>query len=351
MKRVLPFGEAGAKLVERWRTADSGGKGKLADEVGVSRGTLANFVSQYPPIAPEHPTISIPPIHVYEPTKGGSPETQVLLLSDVHDGEVTPSYNHKVTKARLAELFRRTMTITKLHRSLYPVNDLVIGILGDTVHGENPFQGSKLESAECGALTQVYDLLLPELTGLILSFRQEFATVKVYGVPGNHGRVAREAPETSNWDNALYHALKALEGTKLPDGIEIHVPRDFCQLVTIQGHRFFFFHGDQTHMSNGIPWFALSRKVLSWYITYGGFEYACCGHFHRDDFLRLSAMTKLFVNGSFVTDDPFALKVMGTSSIPCQWTFGVHAKHGVTWSYSLTLDERFGPGRTPVLTG
>jgi len=345
MKRVLPTGREAFLLVERWRQADADGKTQLADEVGVSRGTLANFCSQYE--APETIT-NLPPIHAFEPIAGKSHETQVLLIGDVHDGEITPSYNHDVCRARFAELFRRTMLINRLHRNLYPVNDLAIFLLGDMVHGENPHQGAKVESIHCGAMSQVYDYLLPELAGLFLSFRQEFATVKVYGVPGNHGRVAKEAPETSNWDNMLYRALAA---KAWPDGVEIHPPRDFCQIVTIQGQRFFLFHGDQTRMANGIPWFGLSRKVISWYITYGGFEYACCGHFHRDDFLRISAMTKLFVNGSFVSDDPFALKVMGTSSIPCQWTFGVHAKHGVTWAYSLTLDERYSPGRVPVLAG
>ena len=342
MRRVLPTGHDALKLVERWRAADSEGKGLVAEDAKVARGTLANFVSQFQP--PES-QINIPPIHEYIPVKGGSPETQVALLSDLHDCEITPSYNHEVFRARLAELFQRIMTINHLHRKMYPVNDLELFFLGDSVHGENPHQGAKLESVKCGAMSQVYDNLLPELVGFVLSLRQEFATVKLRCVPGNHGRVSKEAPETSNWDNMLYHALK---GTHWPEGVEVHVPHDFCQIVTIQGHRFFLFHGDQTQMSNGIPYFALTRKVNSWYITYGGFEYACCGHFHKDDFLRLSAMLKLFMNGSFVTDDPFALKVMGTSSVPSQWTFGVHAKHGVTWSYSLVLDEAYSPGKVPV---
>jgi hypothetical protein len=346
MKRVLPTGPAAFTLVERWRAADHDGKGKLAQEVGVSRGTLANFCSQFGSIEPEgQPSVLVPPIHTYEPVKGKNPETQVVCIGDVHDGEITPTYNHEVCKARFAELYKRVMTINHLHRNLYPVNDLVLFFLGDMVHGENPHQGAKVESISCGAMSQVYNYLLPELVGLILSFRQEFATVKIYAVPGNHGRISKEAPETSNWDTMLYHALAQ---KAWPVGIEIHVPKDFCQIVPIQGHRFFIFHGDQTRMSNGIPWFGLSRKVISWYITYGGFEYACCGHFHRDDLLRISAMTKLFVNGSFVSDDPFALKVMGTSSIPTQWTFGVHAKHGVTWSYALTLDEKYAPGLCPV---
>ncbi len=301
------------------------------------------------PVAEEEtstsPQIIIPDIKLkefipVENTTKGDPETQVLVLSDHHGGEITPTFNPDIYKKRMETLFKNTIIITHLHRNMYPVNDLVILIAGDMVHGENPKQGAKLEQTAYGAQRQIYDLVMPELLNLILSFKQEFKNIKIYCVRGNHGRYNKLAPSTSNWDILLY---KSLEVALKPHNITVSISNDFCNIVDISGFKFLLFHGDQVRTTQGIPYFALIRKVLSWYITFGGVNYAICGHWHKDDFLRISAKTKLFLNASMVSDDPFALEVIGTSSIPSQWTFGVHERNGVTWAYSILLDDKFRP--------
>jgi hypothetical protein len=285
-----------------------------------------------------------PEIMQYKPlvTGKGDPETQVVIIGDDHAGEITPTFNVEVYKQRFKELFQKTLRITSLHRNMYPLNDLVIIDVGDNVQGENPYQGATVEAVACGAVNQIYDVALPVLIELLVSFRQEFKTVKFYGVRGNHGRYSLTAPRTSNWDMALYQSLK---GASLPSGIEINYSDDFKAIVNIEGFDFFVFHGDQVRTTMGIPYFALIRKVKDWYSTFGGFPYAVCGHFHKEDFLRMWSKTKLLINGSLVTDDPYALEVIGTSSIPTHWTFGVHKHTGLTWLYNLILDKSFLPER------
>lgn len=293
--------------------------------------------------------INLAPVKIksYKPFKlrgKGDPETQVLLLGDHHVGEITPTYNKDVYKERMNQLYQSLLSITYLHRNMYPVNDLVIFMGGDMVHGENPRQGASVGSISCGAQEQVYDIALPELLSFILSLKQEFKTIKIYAVRGNHGRYSREAPSTSNWDMMLYKAIRPLlEHHK----IEMEVSNNFQQQATIQGFKFFAFHGDQIKATQGIPYFALDRAVKSWYITFDGFDYALCFHFHKDDFFRVSAKTKAFINGPMPSDDPFSQEVIKTSTIPSQWTFGVHSRKGVSWAYSLITDERFLP--QPVL--
>ncbi len=295
--------------------------------------------------SPEMPTINLPEVNLkkYKPINSGrigDPETQVLELADHHSTEITPTFNDAEYDRRLDHLFNSTMRITNLHRNMYPINDLVIPILGDMTHGENPFQGAKPETIKEGAKTQVFKTALPKLRDFFLSLAQEFKTVRLECVPGNHGRVSRESPATSNWDLVLYEALKlSLE----PHGIIVNISESFSKIIDIQGQKFFLFHGDQCKATQGIPYFSLVKKLMSWYVTYGGFDYALCGHFHKDDFLRINSKCKLFMSGSMVTDDPFALEIVGTSSVPCQWTFGVNKHKGVTWAYSLIVDDRYFP--------
>jgi hypothetical protein len=287
--------------------------------------------------------IITPSIIQYKPPKSGKgdPETQVVIIGDDHAGEITSTFNPEVYKLRFKKLFESVLTITNLHRNMYPLNDLVIIDVGDNVHGENPFQGAKVESVSCGAVSQVYDLSLPTILELLISFRQEFKTVKFYGVRGNHGNYSRVAPATSNWDLALY---KALSGAKLPSGVEVNYSDTFQMMVNIENFPFFVFHGDQVKGAQyGIPYFALIRALKDWGVTYGHPPYAVCGHWHKEDFLRVTSEMKLLINGALVSDDPFALEIMKASTIPTHWTFGVHKHQGLTWLYSLTLDENFLP--------
>jgi len=354
MRFNWPEKEEAQKLIDRYL---EGERETLCKEIGCKPRTLREAMfNRYGVRAskkdvsvgepPEEVIVNVPPIKIreYKPHKKGKgdPETQVLLLGDHHAGEVTSTYNSNVYKKRLQKIFEYTLLITDLHRNMYPVNDLVVVMLGDMVHGENPYQGAKIGSADRGALDQVYELAFPELLSSLCSFRENFRRVRVYCVWGNHGRVSRESPRTSNWDNMLYKALLKAEK---PDGIEVYPPTDFCQQFTIGGFKFFAYHGDQIQAHSGIPYFAQRRKLMNWYATFGGFSYAIQGHFHEDDLIRVSSRTKGFINGALVTDDPFALERIGTSGIPCQWTFGVHERRGVTWAYNLTLDNAFLPER------
>jgi hypothetical protein len=287
------------------------------------------------------PVIIMPEIHPYKaPDVGeGEEETQVVVLSDGHAGKITPTFDDDVYKARMERLFQKVITVTHLHRQMYPINRLVILDLGDNITGENPQQGSKIESVSMGARSQVWRLALPATTEFILSARQEFSSVDFYGMGGNHGRYDRLAPETSSWDLALYDNLKSTFGDKY-DGITIHSSEEFYILLEIEGHRFFTVHGDEFRNSGtrGIPMMAMLLKIANWFIQYGGFKYFLCGHFHTYDNRLLSAKTELFMNGTLVSDDPWALARLGVSSIPSQWTFGVKRDKGVTWRYPLWFD-------------
>ena len=292
----------------------------------------------------EDAVINLPPVVLkqYKPINAertGDPETAFLHLTDHHYGEITESYNTDVYQGRLEHLFQSTMRVINLHRNMYPINDLVVPITGDMVHGENPHQGAKVGSISAGARDQVSGAL-HRLSEFILSLKQEFTSIELHCVRGNHGRHTREAPATSNWDLMLYDQLKIkLE----PYGIKVNVSDRFYKIVDIQGLRFFLVHLDQCKGSQGIPWFALKRAIQSWYVTHGGFDYVVGGHFHEDDFLRINSKCKLIMGASLATDDEFTQEIVKTSSIPAQWIWGVHKNKGITWAYSLVADNKYYP--------
>ena len=346
--RKRPYGDGAREFNRLWDAGSHQDKLDLCQKYGISYQTGKDWrifaIDELPQnriVSDKQPIINLSPIKLkpYEPIMvgRGDPETQVLVLGDGHADEITPTYNAGIYQKRVNTLYQRLLAITHLHRNMYPLNDLVILDVGDNVHGENPYQGATIGGVSMGAVDQVYELALPTIIELLVNLRQEFKSIKFYGVRGNHGRISRISPSTSNFDLMLY---KALSQTKLPAGIEINYSDDFYIMPIIEGFRFFVFHGDQCRATMGVPYFAMTRKIMSWYNTFGGnIPYFVCGHFHKEDYLRISSNTKLLMNGSLVSDDPYALEVVGTSSVPNYWTFGCHKNRGITWLYALMLDK------------
>jgi len=304
-------------------------------------GSIPSDQAQVFPEQEPDPIIIAPGIHKYRAprSKQADAETQVVLLSDGHAGKITPTFDPDVYKQRMEGAFQHMMAITTLHRNMYPINELVIMILGDNSQGENPYQGSRVESIAMGARNQVKQLAVPAHVSFVMSARENFEIVRVHGVPGNHGRVELLAPETSNWDLMLYDSIKNIVGHY--DGIEIETSEDWYQIVEVQGYRFFLWHGDKVRCQQGVPLMALAKRTDAYFIQYGGFHYAVNGHWHKRAYDEAKAAYDVFMCGSLVSDDSWALG-KGISSSPSQWTFGITQhnpeKNGLSWMYPLWVD-------------
>ena len=288
--------------------------------------------------------VNLPPIKLREykarKARRGDEETQILHTGDGHAGKITRSYNSDVYKARMEAMFDHLLTITNLHRNMYPINKLRIIDTGDKVQGENPFQGSKAGEIEMGVRDQIVKLALPMWIELIGSLKQNFAEVTVDFFPGNHGH-DRLAPETSSWDIALADLIRAkLDSHK---GITINVHERFGDIIYIEGFRFFCFHGDGILCQQGVPFFSLDKSLKSWYMQYGGFNYALGGHFHKAHSDEISSKLWYSMVSTLVSDDEWALKKLKISSNPSQWTYGIHPRYGITWTYRLQVDDKFLP--------
>ena len=305
-------------------------------------------VTGAPASEPAEPIINltIPALRDYvpQPFVEGDKETMILHTSDWHRGKVTGSYNDEVGKERVGRLFDGVMTLAQLHRHMYPVEDLVIFDTGDRGQGESPHQGSKLGETSMGARDQQIKLVYPEYVELIAAFKQQFATVTVHLMAGNHGH-EKLAPETSRWD--LYGA--DLIKTKLEDepGITILAHEGWSATTWVEGFKCFLAHFDGIPCVQGIPYFGINRKLLMWYIEEAGFNYAFGGHFHKRSSSEVTRRFEYFMAGSLVSDDEWALKKLGVSSAPSAWAMGMNPRRGITWRYALEVDPDFRPEAVP----
>lgn len=272
------------------------------------------------------------------PVSGGKRDKEDigLVLTDHHPGRITESYNSKIYIARNDYLLEKVMRVIDLHR---PIGTLHIFVLGDMAQGEDIHKGSNVDETEFGVWTQINDYAIPTLSRLILSLLQGVEAVVVDCIWGNHGVYSREATRQANWDNFIYKGLEvALANQK---GVTINCPTQFYQLVTIKGWRFFLFHGNQVRSNQGIPLFALRRKLQDWYAYVNGFDYAYCGHWHTWGADQINSRADYQLCPPLVTGDSWALEVVGRASSPVQLCFGIHPKIGRSFEYKLLTDPKF----------
>jgi len=268
----------------------------------------------------------------------GDEEVQVLMLSDFQIGHQTPSTTARIIRNRARRLADRTIKLATIHRQAYPIRRLVVFLEGDVVQNDRIGRVVSLDELEMVVMDQVFEVAVPTLSEMLLTFAQHYEQVDVYTVDGNHGSLGKYAAIKTNWDTVTYLAVAGqLKNQKT---IKFHIERKmFWQKVKIWKWCFLLVHGDQIPMHLTLPWYGITTRAMRWQGSLPGppFHYMCLGHFHLASSLDWNDM-EIFVNGAFVSDDQWVLKRLGLSSSTVQWTFGVHPRKGVTWRYKVRLD-------------
>lgn len=268
--------------------------------------------------------------------KRPSRETILALVSDVHYGKKTPSFGLREAEKRLNRWMDRILRIKELLGNGYVFDELCIAFLGDINDGTDIYATQPHHQAETNVLAQA-EMVANIFARLITQALECFPRVHVIGVAGNHGRSGRHAHEAANWDIACYkfmqHILKPHKVT-----FNIQTKSDFALVAPVRHHRFLFYHGHYIRFYMQVPWYGIVNKVLRWAqsVTPAGWKTACFGHFHTCGYMHLSNMD-LFLNGTLITDDEYALLTIGLTSSNKWWLVGVSDKHPTTFKFDLDL--------------
>ena len=263
------------------------------------------------------------------------PETATLVISDLHMGKKTPSYDISVFKLRLRGLVSAIKHIVEdILRQSYQIDTLKVIFDGDIVDGDSIYKTQPWHLDE-HVMYQIYRTGVPELCWMLSEFSQMFNNVDVEFVPGNHGRVGRFEPEELNFDTILAESIK-LAMSKF-DNVNINVAWDWYSIVEIEGHNFLVTHGETIRMYLNIPWYGATQKAMRWSGSLPeDWEYLILAHFHVIQMFKWNDKW-ILCNGCWPTDDDFSLKVIGMAGTPYQHFFGVHPDKGITWHYDLDL--------------
>lgn len=285
------------------------------------------------------PAIKIPKFKVKK--NGENEEVAVILISDVHVGKKTKSYNHKEFIVRLGVLEKGILSVVTAHRSIRPVRKLVVVFNGDVIDAESIYPSQAIDHISLKLIDQIFSYAVPKFTEFLGFCAENFEEVVVYGNKGNHGRLNASKWSSSRSTNWEFVFLKALEmATRNVSNIEWHIDtKDWKSLFRVQGHGFLATHGDMIRMYYSTPIYGMTRQSMRWANAYQRkikLSYFLFGHFHSAGSFRFNHVN-IIMNGSFVSNCPYAEEHLGVASVPEMMLFGVHRKFGVTWRYPLRL--------------
>jgi hypothetical protein len=284
--------------------------------------------------------------------RNGTPETALVVVSDLQLAKVTPTYNTAICERRMSEYADTIERLVRVQRADHPVNNCRVYFLGDIVEGEQIFPG-QAHHIDASLFRQVGIDGPRILTGFLKRMESIFPRVHACGVIGNHGSMGDRAvrrlynPET-NADRLLYHFVR-----QLTPSITWDIPylRNERAWYTVDyphgptGPGYLLFHGDQLS-ANPSQW---PRRIALWAI--GGipdaaqregeklivpFRYAIFGHWHRCVDIDINEITA-YCNGSTESTNTYAQEQLSSMGKPKQWVLFSHPRHGVTASYKVKL--------------
>ncbi len=287
--------------------------------------------------------ISVPP--VVSTRSAGLPLTGVLVISDMHGGQVVDpreteglgEYNPAIMIARLRHLELEVGRILS-HRA---VDKLLLLLGGDILHGH---LGHSLEDDLTIPIAQQADLLLHALFPFVMSLAGAVPAMEIYGVAGNHGRWPgmRKMPTDRRWSNldtVLYGALAALIQHSGAEHITFDDRISSRRTIDAGKFRLQLLHGDEVrggafcvagmtkevsnstlrHVQRGsapIDYYVMGDKHFTASVPYG------TGGF--------------VVNGSFVGLDGFGMNFLPAP--PSQTLFFLHPNLGKIETHEIRLD-------------
>jgi predicted phosphodiesterase len=264
--------------------------------------------------------------------KNKKEEVAQLLLSDSHFGR----YSAITLENKINELYEGIIKVVEIHRTAYPINELYINMLGDILDGDEIYPGQTYDQ-KFHLMEQMFTYGLPKLTNFFNQLSNHFTKITINCVPGNHGRKSKETDKRLNFDTIFYEALKL--ATVNNKKIVWNITWDWYQIIKIYKYNFLLTHGANIKTWLNIPVYGILQKGMRWQGSLPErWDYLLMGHFHTTWNFAWNNF-EVYMNGTWMDNDRFALEQLGMDSVSKQYLLGVNEKRGITWSYKIDLNS------------
>jgi UDP-2,3-diacylglucosamine pyrophosphatase LpxH len=224
-------------------------------------------------------------------------KTLVIVISDVHWGKQTHSFNIETANKRILSIPEELIT-----RELPHFDEIRLLLLGDLVEGEGIFehQANIIEAPVITAHKEATETCWKLACALSETFQVQ---VTVETSPGNHGRMSKGAHPHSNWDNAIAQSLAMISNYAQHPNVTVNLNLNNFNLIDIKGSKVLLNHEGIRHL--GTP--AMVQRLAGWIIS-KNIDILVHGHWHNralDTYLGRSRVC----NGSAAGPDDLGEKI------------------------------------------
>lgn len=252
----------------------------------------------------------------------------LLFLSDLHFGEVVVINGERVFDLKIAEQRLEAIVDNFIHSKElegHHVDECILLLGGDMIDGELIYPAQSFDT-EGHAYEQIKETTLILWTQ-IMRLAKRFPVVRIYCVPGNHGRSSKLHHQMSNWDNVLYYGLQ-LMAVFHDQNIEVSTPLQMWMDFKVRNWSVHMRHIGVLQSITAGP----GRKVSNWLNEHDA-DLFFYGHFHCPEMFSIG-YKRIFKNGALPPANDFA-ESHGFLDSSGQWMIGITDSESVAFAKIL----------------
>ena len=285
-----------------------------------------------------------------KPSEKPGHETFCLILSDLHFGDIVEKefwdddqgeyqthklYSSEQAAEKVATFGKKALHIKQRMESIVDFDDCVVFLLGDIATGLSQYEG-QWKDVDTGLNEQI-EQSVSALYQLFVTLAQNFETLQIRAIPGNHGTQKPSASLGVNTDVLTYSWVDDRLRDSGIDNIDMRYAEAHNKLSTqIRGWKIHLRHGDNSrpHVDK------TSKSQADWrgWQEETQFDVAMKAHHHTPGYDKVMNRYPVFSSPSPKPGSDFASKI-GSPDVSMVsdlgWAFGMSDERRVTWQYLL----------------
>jgi len=287
------------------------------------------------------------------PQPANHSETFGAILGDLHFGDLVEKefwsddegeyitqevYNSDIAREAVETFAAKVIYFRDLMQSVTEFDDCYLFLLGDIATGTEIYENQDADIELC--LQQQVEQSVTALYNLIELLADEFETVQVRAVPGNHGTAKPSAAIGANTDLECYFATDFALRKAGVDNVDFRYSQTHEYLnTTVRDWRFHVRHGhsEKEHVDET----ASSARDWRGLVDEFTFDVAIKGHHHSPAFHKVMNKYPVFSSPSPKPGGEFPSRIGQPDTsrhADLGWVFGVSDKRPVTWHF--LVDDR-----------
>lgn len=236
----------------------------------------------------------------------GRKMTMELMLSDIHYGKLTKTFNLEICRERMRTL--TSVFLGELERKQtegYNVEHLIVALIGDIIESYTMHGLESAASCEFGNAKQVQSAITSLFHDVLVPIAQSGIKVTVPSVTGNHDRSdmsrTMQLPGENNLTWIIYNSLEELCKSANLKNVTFIIPTNSYVILDIYGNNCLYEHGDNAAANTKQGYEALmDRRAKQNNLT---LHFGRFGHYHE---YAMFDRGRIIVNESVCGQDSYA---------------------------------------------